>query len=286
MKNAVFNDFDSDERQSFARTYTDSAERWLRHLVHTTLSQRYGANYITQRQWKKDLVQKVTSKIQAGPASFPREIDATTFDQLVDIVCHPNYWSLFAGGITAAYPHGAEEARTFLTRIQGIRNEVAHLRPVSIRQLEQALCYSNDIADSIKNYFQAMNMSKEFYVPTFVSYIDSIGNRGHFQPSEWHYRIVDLSTADFRRLYPGDTLTLELEVDPSFDVGTYAVNWGIKGKPSDCGNGKKAVIPITEAHISQRIEIQFKLITTNYWHRSSNGEDDVMDVYYRVLPIP
>lgn len=286
MKNTVFDEFDTDERQSFVRAHTDSAERWLRHLVELTLRPKMGPNYITQGPWKKDLIQKFTVKIQSQPAQFTREIDATTFDQLVDIVCHPNHWADFKDALSTAFPDGLQEARTFLTRLQVIRNHVAHVRPCSVRQMEQALCYSNDVADSVKAHFQATGMSKEFYVPTFVSYADSLGNAGHFPPSEYYFRGQDLSTSEYKRLYPGDVLTIELEVDPSFDVASYNVNWYIKAHTFDRGVGRKAVIKITNAHIGQRMEIQFKLKTTNSWHRSSTGDDDVVDIHYRVLPSP
>jgi hypothetical protein len=284
MREAVFSAFDAAERQNFVRTYTDSAERWLRHLVHLTLGRTIGPNYITQGPWKKDLIQRISTKIHSTPGIFTREVDATTFDQLVDIVCHPKHWDVFKDALARAYPDGVQEARTFLTRIQDIRNNVAHLRACSVRELEQALCYSNDLADSIKAHFQATDMAKEFYVPVFVSFSDSLGNAGHFRPSEWHFRGEDLSTNVHKRLFPGDVLTLELDVDPSFDPSTYSVTWRIKTHPHDKGDGKKAVIPITEAHIGQRMEIQFKLVTTNSWHRSSDGSDDIIDLHYRVLP--
>lgn len=286
MKNAVFSDLDIDERQSLARSYTDSAERWLRHLIHSKLSAASGTNYITQGPFGSDLQRRVVTKIQSSPSSFPREVDATTFDQLVVITCHPKCWHHFEPALIAAYPLKVEEARRFLTRIQDIRNEVAHLRPITVRQLEQALCYSNDLSDSIKNHFEATGMANEFYVPTFLSYADSLGNRGQFQPSGHSYRGEDLSTDRHKRLYPGDTLTVELEVDPSFDVGSYSVVWWLKTRPDGQGNDRKAVISITEAHISQRMELQFKLTTTNSWHRDSSGADDIIDLYYRVPPRP
>lgn len=286
MKNAIFNNFDADERASFIRTYTDSAERWLRHLVDLTLRPIMGQHYITQGPWKKDLIRRVVDKIQTQPTQLQREIDATTFDQLIDMICHPDHWRNFRDGLATAYPDGVEEARTFLTRLQDIRNGVAHLRPCSIRQMEQALCYSNDVAESVKQHLQATGMSKEFYVPTFVSYSDSLGNYGNLPASEWHYRAIDLSNLHHKRLYPRDVLTIDVDVDSSFDQESYDVIWYIKTHPSWRGEESKAIITLTEEHISQRIEIQFKLKTTNSWHKESGGFDDILDLYYRVLPTP
>ncbi|MCA2716756.1 MAG: hypothetical protein IM485_02970 [Microcystis sp. M169S2] len=286
MTQLILNAIDAAERQLIAHAHTDSAERWLRQLVDISLKPVMGVNYITDGPWKNDIKRKVLVKLETEPGQFKRQIDATTFDQLIDIVLHPEHWAKFKDALSAAYPNGREEARTFLTRLQVIRNHVAHLRPCSTRQMEQALCYANDLADSIKAHYQAIGMSREFNVPTFVSYVDSLGNTGYFEQNEYHYRAEDLTTSMHRRLYPGDVLTAELEIDPSFDPSTYTVTWYIKTHPGDRGVGRKASITVTEAHIGLRMEVQFKLKTTNSWHRSSSGDDDVVDLYYRVLPLP
>lgn len=278
------NDLNVDERTSIARAYTDSAERWLRHLVDRTLEPSLGKTYITNGPWNKPLKEGIAQKISADPNKFSREVDATTFGQLTYMVCHPQHWADFNQALQHAYPNGPAEAKTFLQRIQDIRNDVAHIRPISVRQLEQAICYSNDLADSVKSYFIGVGMSEEFYVPKFISYVDSLGNSGLIEPSDSYYRAVDFSSPASKRLYPGDVLTVELEVDPSFDRDTYSVNWWLKTLPNGGGDGSKAVIPITTAHVGQRMELQFRLITKNDWHRS-NGHDDVVDLYYRVPPV-
>lgn len=221
-----------------------------------------------------------------APGKFKREIEATTFDQLIDIICHPQSWELIKSALEKVYPHGVEEARTFLKRIKDIRNDVSHGRQCSIRQLEQAVCYSNDIADSIKDYFQSKNMSKEYNAPTFVKFSDSLNNAGEIPQTEEVYRAIPLSMPNHRRLYPGDILVVEVEVDPSFDEGSYEVQWLLKTMPrSSSGSGKVARIPIANAHIGYRLEVQFALRTNNTWHRSSDGKDDIVDFYYKVLPL-
>lgn len=194
MKQAPFSDFDEAERREFIRTHRDSAERWLRYLVDVTLSQLTGPKYLTQRPWKNEFVRQVFAKISDRPDQFKREIDATTFDQLIDMVCHPAHWNEFEDALTTAYPDGIEEAKTFLMRLKAMRNDAAHVRPCSVRQMEQALCYGNDLADSIKAHFQRVGMAKEFNVPTFVSFSDSLGNSGHFTPADSYLRGEMLDT--------------------------------------------------------------------------------------------
>lgn len=272
-------------RQEACRRYLDSAEAWLRKLVHSELSNTYGPMYITSGPWKKDLIQHVSERIKGEPRKFTREIDATTFEQLTDIVCHPNFLSSFKQSLQSAYPQGVEVARTFMERIRSIRNDVAHGRQCSARQLEQAICYSNDIAESIKEYFRGKNLAKEFNVPTFVEFNDNVGNSEKIAPGAF-FRGIDFTGTGRQRLYPGDVLLAEVEVDPSFDKTLYEVEWWLKTGPGGRGNGNAARIEITNRHVGERMELQFKLKTTSEWHRDSSGYDDLIDFYYRVLPPP
>jgi hypothetical protein len=201
------------------------------------------------------------------------------------MVCHPNFWRSFQPGLQSAYPDGADEARTFLNRIVNIRNDVSHGRICSVRQLEQAICYSNDISDSIKEYFRSQNLTREFNVPTFVEINDNVGNSESISPSAF-FRGLDLSGHGRKSLFPGDVLVVEVEVDPSFDGEPYQVEWWLKTRPGGRGTGPVARIEISNQHVGERMELQFKLRTAREWHRDSSGYDDVIDFIYKVLPPP
>ena len=271
----------SDGRTAIARRYTESAEAWLRKLVHANLFARSGSSYITAGDWNKPLRTYVEAKYRESPSKYTREVDATTFEQLIDMVCHPQHWSKWSDALKEAYPEGAGEARTFLCRLQTIRNNVSHGQVCSGRQLEQAICYTNDLADSIKNDFRRKGLSREFNVPTFVRVLDNLGNSEHLTPGH-HFRGSDFSETGTRVLYPGDTLIAEVEVDPSFDASGYDVVWWVK-TTSGSGYGTKAIIPIENRHVGERMELQFKLTTKLDWHRGG-GYDDALDIYYKVLP--
>jgi len=273
-----------DERVAIARRYTESAEAWLRKLVHAELLERSGYNYITAGKWSKTLKTFVETRYHESPGKYTREVDATTFDQLIDMVCNQDHWSKWSDGLREAYPEGAEEARTFLRRLQFIRNDVSHGRLCSGRQLEQAICYTNDLADSIKAHFRRKGVSREFNVPTIVRVYDNLGNSEHLTPGH-HFRGSDFSGAGKRALYPGETLITEVEVDPSFDASGYDVAWWVKTADTGMHPGTKATIQIESKHVGERMELQFKLTTKLDWHRG-NGCDDALDVYYKILPPP
>ncbi len=143
------------QREELARRHVDSAEAWLRRIVHHQLSQRYGTDFLRQEGLIKSGIRRhVISHREANPGKFLRDIDATTFDQLIDITTNPKLFEdHFGMPLTHAYPLGHEEARHFLIRVRDIRNDVSHGRGCSVRRLEQAICYSNDLIESLKIHF-------------------------------------------------------------------------------------------------------------------------------------
>lgn len=126
-----------------------------------------------------------------------------------------------------------------------------------------------------------MGASRDFDVPAFVRCQDNQGNLTYLTPGHY-YRAVDYSAVGMRTLSPGDTLVAEVEVDASFDADYYEVFWRVKTS-HDRGDGMAASIQIENRHVSERMELQFKLKTKADWHRGGDC-DDVLDMYYRVLP--
>jgi hypothetical protein len=128
-------------------------------------------------------------------------------------------------------------------------------------------------------------LASKSVVPGALTFNDNIGNSELLAPGGY-FRGLDLSGSSRRRLYPGDVLLAEVEIDPSFDKTHYQVDWWLKTAPGGRGNSNLARVEITNMHIGERMELQFKLRTTNNWHRDSSGYDDVIDFIYRVLPPP
>jgi hypothetical protein len=163
----------------------------------------------------------VISQREANPGKFLRDIDATTFGQLIDIVINPKLFTdRFGTPLAQAYQLRHEEAKHFLIRLREIRDAVSHGRGCSARQLEQAICYSNDLVDSLKIYFGQINMEKAYDVPSIFRFSDSLGNTSYLE-NDVNEKIVDRRQQGRGNLYPGETLVAEVEVDPSFQVSEY-----------------------------------------------------------------
>ena len=273
-------------RDELARRHVWSAENWLRKLIDYQLSNSLGPKYITKGKWKKSLVMEVTRKLSECPSKFTREIDTTTFDQAIDIVCHPDCWGTqFRAALTTAYPCGQSEARIFLSRLKDIRNDIAHGRGCSARQLEQAICYSNDLADAVKEFFKKQNMHRIYNVPMIVRYVDNLGNESNLNgvPEDISSRHIDWRRAGRGDLHTGFTLTAEVDVDPSFDEAEYQVRWFALVPGFSYQTGKVARVQIGNIHVGEQMELHFEVISNKDWHRQ-HGLDDSLCLIFRVLP--
>lgn len=281
------------ELRSICKEQIESLEHWLRRLIDDTLKDVYG-DYFSHvdesgnRLIRGRLAEQVEKRRQADPKRYPRKIDAVLLEDSVNIICKPELFKKhFKVALYAAFPNGREEAQTFLSRLLVPRNNLAHANAISIRQTEQVICYSNDVIDSLKNYYRAHGMQQEYNVPLILKLTDSFGNvftRSQFNGGSDSGITKNFTCNSNMDLRPGDTLTLEVEVDPSFDPAGYTVTWNHFQSALSSPNGLNAVIPITNKQVNQNFIVQCRLRTNKEWHRIYNDLDDFMELVYRVLP--
>jgi hypothetical protein len=198
----------------------------------------------------------------------------------ISIVLNPElYRAHFRGALISAFPDGADEARTFLNRLESIRNKLAHVGTCSDRDVEQSICYSNDLADSIKNHFSEMNMGREFNVPTLIRVVDNRGNDFHLSPSpDPHF--IDVRNRGNGDLHVGDILQIEAEVDPSFS--NFSIHWLTFN--GETGHGPIMRLEIGNKHVGMEMIVRIQVKSAEQWHRLHGGFDDFADLKYRVLP--
>ena len=172
-----------DERRSHCRREIEALEHWLRRLVHETLSQAYGVTYLDatgedgNRLFKTATAANIKERYDNHPSQYLRIIDATHLDDLVNVICKEAYYKrYFKEPLKAAFPEGNEEARTFLNKIVEIRHRLAHANPISVHDATRALCYTQDVIASLKEYYTAMNRGSEYNVPMIIRVANSQGN--------------------------------------------------------------------------------------------------------------
>jgi hypothetical protein len=272
-------------REELARRYTENAEAWLRRIVHHQLSEAYGRDFLRQGGLVKNAIREyVVSQREANPGKFLRDVDATTFDQLIDIATNPSLFKAhFERPLEQAYPVGRDEARNFLTKLRDIRNDVSHGRGCSARCLEQAICYSNDLIDALKKYFKETGMQRTYDVPSIIRFSDNRGNTSHLEnvPENVNSRFIDWRRRKHGDLHPGDTLVAEIEVDSSFPESEYDITWDVFAHEN--GSGPIARVQIQNKHVGEQFELRFRVVSKRDWHRFV-GCDDGLGVLYRVLP--
>lgn len=276
-------DTDDTQRRALAKQALETLEFWLRRLIHDELTKDYGPSYLNAKTptgdnlIKNEIQKKIGNRLNAEPKRYQRPIDASLLEHQIDIICNPNLFKKhFSTPLKKSFPDGREEARTFLKRLEEPRNLLAHANSISVRQFEQVICYTNDIIESLKEHYIAMNQASEFNVPRFIKAIDHFGNVLHLT-EKGNYEFHNDSKS---YLWPGDTLIIEIEVDPSFDPKDYEILWyGTHFSTND----RKLVLKIEEKHVSETFSITCRTITNKGWHRYQTF-DDQFHCSYKVLP--
>jgi hypothetical protein len=266
-----------DQIRNLCKEKIESLEHWLRRLIDEKLSASHGG-----------IVDGLEERLKAEPTRYSRKIDAVLLSDAIGIICNPQLYSTFAPGLAFAFPEGRDEARTFMRRLLDPRNRLAHSNPISLHQAEQVVCYSNDIIESLKQHYGAIGMQSEYNVPTILKFSDSLGNV-YFrnQMIDWAGGgvMMDFSKQPTSVLWPGDVLTVEIEVDPAFDPTDYTISWACsKGVIEPISSEPKAIINITTKHVAEQMIIWCNITSSNEWHKMSTGKDDSLSVFYKVRP--
>lgn len=283
------------ELRNLCREKLESLEHWLRRLIDEELADKYGGDYFSyadskgNRLIKKSIVEAFEERVKKEPSRYNRKIDAVLLDDAIAIVCNPSLYVLFKPALSDAFPNGGNEARTFLKRLLDPRNRLAHANPISQRQAEQVICYSNDVIDSLRLYYAAIGMHQEYNVPLILKVIDSFGNvfyRNQMLPSHINSPHKNLAKLSQCFLRPGDTLTVEIEVDPAFDRSEYTVSWRISPSQNPfqiVSNDLKVKLHLSVQHVTESLILECRIKSNQQWHRMGS-EDDRLTLNYKVLP--
>jgi hypothetical protein len=282
-----------EELRSTCKKKIESLENWLRRLVDDAFTEAFGSDYLFARKENGDNVIKnsigndIKARKEREPFRYPRLIDATLLDNLIDIICNPNNFSTyFRDALGEIFPFGADHARFILKRIIEPRNHLAHANPISVRQAEQIICYSNDIIDSLKSYYRKKGLYVIYNVPTIMRFNDSFGNEIH--RNQMIDTGVGCSIRQFHEteeffLRPGDYLSIEVQIDPNFDEKSYDIEWRIRDELVKKLRGNKLTIEIKNEHVSHLLYFSCRIISNKEWHKHGYYDDEIT-VSYRILP--
>lgn len=280
-----------EDARSLCRGKIESLEHWLRRLVDEVMTATHGADYATRTDASgkpvlaKKRIEPARARMLSDPARYPRLLDAMLLGDLIDIVCG-NEWPNFRPALQDAYPHGPAEARTFLTRIEGPRNNLSHANSVSLRAMEQVLCYSNDVIDALKDHYRRAGMQTQYDIPYILAVRDFRGRtwrRSELLDNSGPL-LLHLNKDPAYFLRPGDELAFEVEVDPSFTSAGYSLRWHWPGVHFvDSPSTSRVVVPIEERHVMEQFMLSCQVTTDRVWHRLQ-GCDEHLVLVLKVLP--
>lgn len=278
--------FTPDEIRSYCRTNIESLEIWARRLIHQKMIQKYGEKYYEGKDdknnniVKKEIREHASYLISRNPNRFPRWVDALFIDDLVYLLCHPAlYHELFKKALDYMYPQRRDEVNEFLQRIVPVRNALSHSNPISIRQAEQMVCYCKDFIDSIKLFYKNEGEEQVWNVPTIIRAVDSEGKEYICKNND---STESFSTNLFFQV--GDDYKLSIEIDSSFEKGSYSIRWFESNKERvDIIDKSDYMRRFAVKDVNQSFMIQCRIISSKEWHKF--GTCDCYKIWFlSVLP--
>ena len=147
----MFYSISENELRSICKINLEAFEKWARTIIHNELVTELGENYFDIELSsgvpvvKKEIRLKTEKMMQKQPQRFHRKIDTLFLDEIIYLLCrHDLYKRFFKKFLDFIYPDGNAEARTYLNRLVPIRNCLSHSNPISVRDAERCICYTND----------------------------------------------------------------------------------------------------------------------------------------------
>lgn len=287
----MFYSFSEEELRSVCRVNIEAFEKWARTIIDSELTKNLGENYFDIELTpgvpvvKKSIRDKTAQMMRSNPQRFHRKIDTLFLDEIIYLLCKNDlYKRFFKDFLDLIYPDGNSEARTYLNRLVPIRNCLSHSNPISMRDAERCICYTNDFIDGVKQYFYDKGEERVFNTPNAIKLNDSLGNEFQLNKDTMFETIVinRAGTTQLHQFNLGERYSAWLTLDPSFAPDQYTIDWHIEcGR--HLGSDSRLDIEIAEDMIRERCPIYCTIKSTKSWHRY-RGYDQQFAIVFQVLP--
>ena len=286
----MFYSFSEEQLRAICKTSIESLEMWARRLIHDEMTRKFGDRfaYVQTNDGnflvKKEIRQHITFMRSKEPSRFQRDVDTLFFEHIIYFLCNQRFYKeLFHNALLRIYPQGIEEARLYLERLIPIRNALSHANTISIHQAERAVCYSHDFVEGIKEYYRERGLEKVWNVPRIVKVTDSLGNV-FINEKDIGSASCDAIFTIPQKLYCGDTYSVEIEIDASFNPNDYQIKWVTRGEEiKQYENKMNFSISFSESDICVARQIECMTIQNKTWHKYRDA-DSVVSLLFTVLP--
>ena len=284
----MYHEYTQEQLRQYCRKNIESLEGWARRLIHEKMVVAYGENFANKQINNENYLinakvrKHIQEKMEKEPLRFPRAVDTLFIDQIIYFLCHPVWYNdLFKPALDYIYPQGKDEAREYLNRLVPIRNPLSHSNPITMHDVERAICYSHDFIEGIKKYYKDRGEEQVWNVPRIIKVKDSLGNVFYNPNDENNLGSIFAVKNELRC---GDTYSVEIEVDPSYSKNEYEIIWerGFIEK-KEFRNSEKYVITFGVADVTKLHSISCKIVQKKEWHKYT-FHDCIIHVHLTVLP--
>ena len=277
----MYHEYTQEELRAYCRSCIESLEVWARRLIHEKMTEKFGEEYIAKTLpggaflIKKEIREHIFKMQTQNPGRFSRPVDTLFIDQVIYFLCKKEWYDLiFKEALDFAYPQGCEEAREFLSRLVPIRNSLSHSNSISIRQVEQAICYSHDFVEGLKRYYREKGEEQVYNVPRIIRVSDSLGNV--FDVNNETSRLGVYFSVP-QKFNCGDKYSVEIEIDSSFSEDEYNIRWETTNhdtkKNADC---TKFTIELLPQDVGMSTFIECIVTQKKEWHRFGSHDSRIV----------
>ena len=280
-------DKSEEELRSISKISIENLEKWAKYLISREMTLQYGDDFFYKQNENGDYIinKEIRSHVEKMLADnnkrFSNKVDILFLDDIISILCKEElYKNCFKKCLDIVYPEGRMEANTFLSRIKAIRNKLYHSNSVSYREVEQAVCYSNDFVDGVKKYMNEQGESKKYNVPNIVRINDSLGNEFYPNNRKINEIIYIGSQKNKHEFNCGEDYSIWVTMDPTFEPNEYVVEWDINGSKT---KGLKLNYIFSEEDVSETAFIRIRIVSNKKWHKYKFYDQSV-SLAFRVLP--
>lgn len=284
----MFYKLSEEEMRSICKNAIENLEKWARLLIDREMKKQYGEDYLNVQNSngeyivKTEIRDKIEKMFNQEKQRFTRKIDTLFLDEIVYFLCKTElYNNCFKKCLDIQYPQGKEELREFLNRIIPVRNKLSHSNPISYREAEQAICYSNDFVEGVKEYMAKEGEEQKYNVPNIVRINDSLGNEFYPQNDKSSEVVYIQDGEKLHQFNYGENYSIWVTMDPSFDCEEYDVIWSMHSKK--IAESLKFNIKFKEEDVSQECCIELKVISKKRWHKYNLWDQRIL-IAFGVLP--